>query len=302
MKNLTKLFGFNKESIIVLGVLIVLSITLFSIGDGGITVDITDYESEEIANVSYVLSGVLTMYTSINGLSETEIEPDPPLSDIYPTEFVKYIEEFNHYFDTTRVFIDHIDILGNHTFEKLNDSEYEYKISYTLDNQLHDFYFTQYKTQIEGKLVVGENEYPIEGSLEEDSNVIGIQLSVKLEGNGNYVDVGYSNEIRENGTKMYHVTTIRNYKSDYMQIMVAEQVSGTNIVLMSNQADYTISRSISLEDISYHVDYFINGIDGTVEIIVTLDEFGQEIFSYTIYGDDEVVELTLFDPDENNEN
>lgn len=161
-----RIFSLSKESVVFAFLLVIALVVMISIPDSRMTVEIQAYESEQIANTSYLSASMISMSTTVNELSlSTSILEMGVFQQLGSTDFEDDIEEFNQYFDILRVYIDQVDLQEIMTFEELVDSEYDYRLIYDLDNQQHIFYLNQNGTMLSGEMHVGTTIYTIEGTL-----------------------------------------------------------------------------------------------------------------------------------------
>lgn len=292
--------SFSKESIIFSFMLVIALIVMITVGDNNGTVEIQAYETKEIANTTYLTAGIISMSNTVNDLSvSTGFVQLGLMESLGSTNFEQNINQFNYYFDMLRVYVDQVDLQEIITFEELIDSEFDYKLSYVLDNQLHEFYISQNKTFLSGELHIENTVFIVEGTLEKNNNEIGLEL-VAYNGE-DYVKISYTNEIDDEIEKKYHIEQKMDQVIIQREITVKIEDDETVVEIKEDNAEYKISKTVLTDGIVYEVEYEVGNQEGEVEILITIDEFGNEVFRYDISENGEEVEIDLDDPDEDDE-
>ena len=293
-------FRLSKESLIFAFLLVIGLFVMISVGDGNVSIEIKAYETEEIANVSYLTAGMISMSSTVNELTvSTSIMQLGMIDALNVTDFEDNIDTFNCYFDMLRVYVDQVDMQEVIVFEELTNHELEYKLSYVLDNQLHEFYIIQIKSRIIGELLIEGVVYQVEGSLEEKENEIGLQITAF---NGeDFVSVAYSDDMDNETDKTYHIEQKIGDVVTNREISIRADGAETKVYIKEDNAEYEISKTVLAEGVIYEVVYKVGNQEGEVEILITIDEFGNEVFIYGISEDGEEIEIELEDPDEDDE-
>jgi len=279
---------FSKEGMLFAVVLVVGLIVILSAKDQ-ITVDLEEYDIAEFANVSYILGNMVLFYEN-----DTIVTEYPGLIDpgFYPSlnnfEFEYEIQHFHNYLEIFRKYINQENVEDNLTFITLEDQEYEYQISYEVENQEYILYFSQYGSVITAELHFNNNVFEFEGSLSEQEEETAFDLSYSQ---GEFIAVvSPSDFLAKEDESVYLIDTWIDNNLIQIRITLQQNQFGIDLLIEDEENTYTISKGSDL----YFVDYTVSGQIGTIEIKANTDTSGT-FYNYTIVENSEEIMVQMKD-------
>ncbi len=280
---------------------------------------------ESLATLSY-LSGSLMDIDS----SETVVSYVPTklaATDDEETEIEAELDIVNEYMDRLQEFMDNgTDSFGN-AVEGISDNPlYLFMITFTVNEEVYSIYYNidEVTLEISGILLIGDVEYQIEVTnslldndaldndddddeiddedqdedIEEDEEDENEQKMVLTAYNGdNFVQVTYKVETddEEIETKFKLVSNIDGVEKEvFMKISIEDDEYKITIEEEGNE--FTFKREVEDGETTYKLKYKVNGVEGEVKIIETVNELGETVYEYKIQEGDKSVEVEKDEP------
>ncbi len=260
-------------------------------------ITLSEVKTKKLVETSYMSASIIsnalanTQTTTISFIPLVEIE----------TEFEKNIDEFNYYFNMLKVFIDDDAFVNNAIVESLTNSDFEYKISYLVQNKEHIFYLTIDKNGIiSGEIIIGSQVFVVEGNIEEDNDEFELELIARK--NNDYIEIEYSSEFDDEIQKTYYIKQFINGVLTEKEITVEIEDDEVKVEIKQGNDNYLLEKYSENGVTVYFLEYEVNGREGEVYITEEIDAFGKTIYRYHISEGDLEKDLDLEDPgDEDDE-
>lgn len=279
-------------------VLTLVSIFAFDIFDGGTinpptTVKLTTFESEKLAELSYI-SGRL--FVANFSMKENSIMK---LSDTDKTEFENNIDEFNTYFDMLKVFLDNDEFSNDVIIEVIENSDYDTSISFNVDGKMYTFLVKVIDEKISGELTINNQTLVVEGKYSESDNELKLEL---LANNGSdYIKINYKTETVDEIEKKYEIEQFIDGVLTTKEIKISIESDEQKVEIKENDNSYELKKEKEGSLVVFKLFYEIDDQKGEVEIHETIDNTGTTIYSYKISEGEKYKEIDLDDPDEDEE-
>jgi len=246
--------------------------------------DISAYESERLAEISYLSASFIGADLTVS---------DPLfrfLNDTDTTQFETNDETINFYFDTLRVFLDEDAFAQSIAFTELEDSEFDYLITFDINGIPHEFYLVIIDGEISGQLVVNAAVFLVTGSYEETDTETTIEINA-VRGD-DHVIIRYSRESDEDLETKYEVQTRINGIETERNIKLSIEDDEAKVDIEEGDNSYQLKKEAEDGVIEYKLEYTLNGVSGQARITETTDAFGQPLYSYQVQENGKEVEVT----------
>jgi hypothetical protein len=259
---------------------------------------LTEFQTKKLVETSYMSASIISnvVVNTTTPLSFTEFMP---LAES-ETEFEKNIDDFNSYFNMLKVFIDDQSFLDNAIFETLEDSDYDYKISYLVEGKEYIFLLTFSKTgAITGEITIGDKVLLVEGDYKETENSYELELIARR--NNDYIEIEYQSETEDEIEKSYHIKQFINGIESEKEISIKSSDEEVTVEISQGEDSYSLEKYSENGVTVYFLEYEVNNLEGEVYITETVDEFGKTIYRYHISEGEIEKDIDLDDPDEEDE-
>ena len=259
-------------------------------------IKLNDSQTKTLVETSYMSASIIS-----NALSATTTSPlfFMPLAD-QEVEFEKNIDEFNRYFNMLKVFIDQDNFLDTALIEELTDSEFNYKITYTVNNKTYNFFLNiTEENEITGEITINQEVYTVEGEIEENNE--DFTLYLKAYKDDSYIIIEYNSETDDEIEETYILK--QNINSIYIEreINIEKEDDEVSVEIIEGENHYLLEKFSENGVTVYFLEYEVNNIEGEVYITESIDEFGKTHYNYHISEGDLEKEIDMDDPDEDDD-
>ena len=254
---------------------------------------LSEFQTKKLVETSYMSFSIIS-----NVIDSTETTPleFTPL-DFEETEFEKSIEDFNYYFNMLKVFIDDDTFVENALFETLDDSSYDYKIIYSVENKDYVFYLRiDNENDLFGEITVDNQTLIVEGSYEENEDEFKLNLIAKK--NEDFIIVEYKSETKDEVEKKYSIKQKINNVYLEKEIVIEKEADEVKVEIKQGNDSYKLEMYSKNGVTVYYLEYEVHDLDGEVYITENIDEFGKTIYSYHITEDGIERDIDIEDPDD----
>jgi hypothetical protein len=259
-------------------------------------ITLSQVQTQKLVETSYMSASIISnavVNSTATALSFIDLEDNV-------TEFEKNIDEFNYYFNMLKVFIDNSDFTANASIEELIDQDYQYKISYLVDNKEYVFYLNFDESgNIDGEINIGSNKMLVEGKFEEKDDEFELELTARK--NNDYIIIEYKSETSDEIETKYLIK--QNINSIYIEkeINIEFEDDEVKVEIKQGEDQFLLEKYSENGSVVYFMEYEVNNFEGEVYITESIDEFGKTIYSYHITEGDFEKDIDLEDPDDDDE-
>ena len=259
-------------------------------------ISLSQVQTQKLVETSYMSASIISnavVNSTATALSFIELDDNI-------TEFEKNIDEFNYYFNMLKVFIDNSDFTANASIEELIDQDYQYKISYLVDNKEYVFYLNFDESgNIDGEINIGSNKMLVEGKFEEKDDEFELELTARK--NNDYIIIEYKSETSDEIETKYLIK--QNINSVYIEkeINIEFEDDEVKVEIKQGEDQFLLEKYSENGSVVYFMEYEVNNFEGEVYITESIDEFGKTIYSYHITEGDFEKDIDLEDPDDDDE-
>lgn len=259
------------------------------------TGDISAFESEKIAEISYISSSFIgsSITVSTNALQF--------LADTDETEFETENDTFNVYFDTLRVFLND-DFSSLITVTELTDEAFDYLITFDVNGHPYQYYLSRDGDTITGELVINAQIFTVTGSIEEtieDGVVVETTFEIQAISGSDYVHIEYKTESEDEIETKYTITSRINNVEKEQEIKISHEEDESSVEIQDGENQYTLQKELENGVIEYKLEYQINGVEGEAKIIERVDTNGNTTYAYQIKEGDVEKEIEKGKPSYN---
>ena len=221
----------------------------------------------------------------------------------------KQLGEASTYFSSLRVFLDH-GLDNPFTIEEnLNVNEdYEYQMRYTVNELTYTILFNEDDSgTLNGVLIMNGNVYLLSGERENDGSEEEIYLKTTSKSNNeNYIEIEVESSIEDadNEFEMSLQSVIDGVEKSLTIEFEFEEGEASIEVETSDSHYYSFERESDDDGVTeYYFEYLINVTKGEVELTITRNSDGTEVYHYTIEenGEKKIIEDTRGDRNDDNE-
>lgn len=223
-------------------------------------------------------------------------------------EIEKELGEVSAYFNRLKVFLDH-GLVNPFTIESGFDvnEDYDMEMRYTVEDKTYTILFNEdSEGNLEGVLIMNGNEFTLEGWRESDRETDDGEVEVEEEiflrttdkDSDNYVEIEIESEREEDEFEFEMTLTmvIDGVEKTLAIEFESDEDEVTIDIETANGNTYEFTRETDDGEIVYHFEYTVNGVDGEVELTITVSEDGSKVYRYVIEEDGE--EKVIFETDE----
>jgi len=297
IRNESKTYGFRFYKYMfstLLAVAILVVVITLPRGDYDNPNIISAFESERLAEITYVASSfissdVVTQSSSVLFLSNEET-----------TEFENHDDLINFYFDTLKVFLDNDGLGDTVQVVNLSDSEYDQLISFSIDNEDYNFYITLKGNEILGSLVIRDYELSLSGEIEDVEGEFKIIINA-TQGNS-FISLTYITEIK-NDTEIEY-SLIQNIdgieKNKTIKLSIEEDEK--KVEIKDGNSEYSLKKEFDDGNFQYNLRYSINDISGNATISEETDINGNQKYVYNVSEQGKEVTVEHGKPANKNDN
>lgn len=303
VKQTTSFFSRTRMIVIsslVLIAALVLSLTVPNGDNPGQEIVINAYESERIAEITYITSSLIGSNISLSNTDMIPLSNFSLFDGEDSTKFEENDELINLYFDTLRVFLDEDTFQDHITVTQSENDPNTQIISFTILNIEYSLTITFTNELFTGQLLVGDVTYDVTGKLEESLD----ELKLELEAiNGDdYVQIKFESEKDENEIeRKYQIKERVNGSEKEQEIKVSHEQSEYKIEIKDGENEYQLKKELEGTQYEYKLEYKINGTEGEAIITESVDGNGQVIYQYQVKEGNQEKEVETGRPDYDHE-
>lgn len=292
----TRIFLFSMTSVVIL-IVVLLSIPSTSAPQPVLT---QQYESEAIAEVSYLTANLLFSTATISETSHMNLSTVYNLSD-EETEFEENEEMINLYFDTLRVFLEEDLFSETVQVEVSEDDPNTYIITFQSLGDIYELVVTFTERNFTGTLEVNQVIYQVSGKVEESDTEF--NLTFEAEKDESYMKVEYKTEAKENEVEhKYEITQNVNNTEYKKEVKVSREQNEFKVEITENQNQYQLKKETEDGQNQYKLEYNIEGINGEAIITESSNANGETTYQYQIKEGSVEKDITKGKPESNNGN
>jgi len=259
---------------------------------------LSEFQTKKLVETSYMSATIISnvVADSITPLAYTTLLA----IDNNETEFEKSIDQFNYYFNMLKAFIDDDSFIDNALVEELTESDYDYRISYFVDNKEYVFLLkVNDDDTITGQLTIGTKTMIIEGKIKDEANEYKMEIVAKS--NQDYIKIEYKTETDDETVREYQIQEYINGVETEKEVKIEIEGDEVKVEIQEGENEYLLQQYLRNGSTTYYLEYQVNGLEGEAYITESLDVNGKTIYSYHIEEDGKERDLDLEDPDEEDE-
>ncbi len=257
---------------------------------------LTEIQKEKLVETSYMSANIIS--NSIVNATTLSLTKLALLSE-EQTEFEKNIDDFNMYFNMLKVFIDEENIMENAEIETLVDSDYDYRIVYSVGFKEYEFFLAFDNQKITGIINIGQKQLTVDGIFHETSDSFKLDLEARQ--NDDYIKIKYNSSNDSAIEQKYEIEQEINGVYLEKEVKVKSNNNKTTVEIDEENAQYKLEKYLENGDTIYYLEYEIGDSSGEAYIIETTNDLNQTIYQYSISEDGLEKEIELEDPDEDEE-
>lgn len=269
-------------------------------------------DTKTLAYSTYLAGSLLS---ESDGESETTSHFGPTLLNTTSEAMTKIEQELGEvstYFNRLRVFLDH-GLSNPFTIEDDLDvnEDYAFEMRYTVEEKTYTLLFNEDDNGVlSGILITSGKEFTLSGERESESEDGESEEEIYLktidtENANNFIEIEMESSIEdsENAFEMSLHSVIDGVEKELS--IEFESEDGEAAIAIETEAGNSYSFERESEDdgvTEYYFEYTIDGVEGEVELTITKQSDGSEVYTYTIEedGEETVIEETE-DDDEDSE-
>ncbi|AIO18403.1 hypothetical protein KQ51_00520 [Candidatus Izimaplasma bacterium HR1] len=266
-------------------VLIIALVVMFVIPNTntpGTPVTINAYESERIAEVTYLTTSLIGSNIVLSNTDMMLLDNNIIITaDNETTEFEDNDELINLYFDTLRVFLEDDLFQNSITTTISEDDPNTHIITFSIQEIEYVLTVTFLNNTFSGTLSVGGVTYDVTGKLEE--SIDELKLELEAVNGDDYVHIEFVSEQDENEIeRKYQIHERINNVEKEQEIKVSLEENEYQIEIKDGENEYRLEKEMEGSEYQYKLEYKINGIEGEAIITESVDVNGNIVYQYQI--------------------
>lgn len=275
-------------------VLLIAVAIITNLNPSQITPSLSEVKTKKLVETSYI-SATIIANTAITATNTT------PLSFVQladnETEFEKNITDFNRYFNMLKAFIDEENFSDMAIIEEIEDTEYQYKISYSVDNKEYVIYLLlNEENEISGEITISGKTMTIEGKIEDKDDEFSLELIARK--GEDFIVIEYESEFEDEIQKKYYIKQSINGIYLEKEVSVEIEDEETKVEIKEGNDSYKLEKYSENGVTIYYLEYEVNNLDGEVFITESIDQLGKTTYSYHIKESGIEKDIDLDDPDD----
>jgi hypothetical protein len=238
-------------------------------------ITISAYESEKIAEISYITTSFIGASVSVNNSLLLSLAVGET------TEFEDNDELVNLYFDTLRVFLEDDVFSDSLTVTYVEDDPNSVIILFTVEETSYELHVTFDGSDFSGTLVIAGVIYDVFGNLEDTEEKMNLSFEAK---NGqDIVSIEYESEQKsdEIETKYQVHQRIGNVESN-KEIKVSQEGNENSVEIKEGNNEYKLAKEMEDGQCQYKLEYKINSVEGEAVIKEQTDVNGNTTYNYQV--------------------
>ncbi|PAT02166.1 hypothetical protein CI105_02140 [Candidatus Izimaplasma bacterium ZiA1] len=264
--------GYRKLSMIAALLLVIISIPyLAKINDALPELSI---DQQELSMASVLAANLLTEQLSLDSDYTLMFLAD----DVY--EIDNELDHVNLYFDKFKSFMNDESLTTSLNLKESTMSGYQYRLDFEAYNLNYQLHFNFNDGDINGLLKSDNEEFTINGAFVQQGD--NSSFSIKAQNGSNYIEIirDEKNEGSESKLEL-RINERINSRFTNKEVVIKTEESEKVITVTDNGNSYKIKSQIN-EEYQYRLEYHFNGVDGVLEINETIDNEGNQSYSYKI--------------------
>lgn len=275
-------------------VLLIAVAIITNLNPSQITLTLSDAKTKKLVETSYI-SATIIANTAITATNTTPLSFVQLADD--ETEFEKNITDFNHYFNMLKAFIDEENFSDMAIIEEIEDTIYQYKISYAVDNKEYVIYLSvNEENEIDGEVTILGKTMTIEGKIEDKEDEFSLELIARK--GEDFIVIEYESEFEDEIQKKYYIKQSINGIYLEKEITVEIEDDETKVEIKEGNDSYKLEKYSENGVTIYYLEYEVNNLDGEVFITESIDQLGKTTYSYHIKESGIEKDIDLDDPDD----
>lgn len=259
--------------------LVALAIFTFVIPPNGNYTDVKAYQSETIAEVSYLTSSLISSNLIVKNTDILYLSNDYLIEDT--TQFEENDNVINLYFNTLKVFLED-DLFSSSVVTTVSDTDPNtYIITFQAEQETFVLTITFNQEQFTGTLEVNGDTYDVTGVLEDTPSEFKLVLAAENETSA--IEIEYKTERKEAETQhQYQIRQDVNGTVQTKEIKVSRELTGYKVEIKENENQYQLKKEQEGTEFQYKLEYSLNGTTGEAIIQESVDQDGNVSYSYQI--------------------
>ncbi len=254
-------------------------------------------DTKTLAYSTYIAGSFLTAETQED--SDSTYDTGPALlstgTENAMSEIEKELGEVSTYFNQLRVFLDH-GLTNPFTIEDSLDvnEDYAFEMRYTVEDKTYTILFNENDAGVlNGILIAGGREFILTGESEneneegESEEEIYLKTTDKSNEN-NYIEIEIESSIEEdeNAFEMSLYSMLDGIEKELTIEFESEEGEASIEIETADGNSYSFERESEDDGVTeYYFEYTIGDTEGEVELVITRQSDGTEVYHYTIEED-----------------
>ena len=233
--------------------ILILAVVIFATNANNPTTPpaLSEFQTKKLVETSYmsatIISNVVT--DSITPLAYTTLLA----IDNEETEFEKNIDQFNYYFNMLKAFIDDDSFIDNALVEELQDSDYDYEISYFVDNKEYVFLLKVNEDDtISGQLSIGSKTMNIEGKIKDEVNEY--KMEIVARSGQDYIKIEYKTETDDETVREYQIQEYINGVETEKEVKIEIEGDEVKVEMQEGENEYLLEQYLRNGSTTYYIE------------------------------------------------
>lgn len=270
-------------------------------------------DTRTLAYSTYLAGSLLSAYEGEDDSAHTNTPALLNTTGDAMTEIEQELGDVSTYFKQLRVFLDH-GLTNPFTIEEdldVND-DYAFEMRYTVEEKTYTLLFNEDENGVlTGILITGGREFTLTGERESENDDGESEEEIYLktidkDNADNFIEIEMESSIDEdeNAFEMSLHSVIDGIEKELTIEFESEDGEAAIEIETADGNAYSFERESEDDGVTeYYFEYEIDGTEGEVELIITKESDGTEVYTYTIEedGEEKVIEETEDDDDESDD-
>jgi len=264
--------GFSKLSMIAALLLVIISIPYLSkIND---TLPDLTIDQQELSMASVLAANLLSEQLSLDEDYTLMFLAD----DVY--EIDNELDHVNLYFDKFKSLMNDENLTTSLNLKRSSISSYEYQLNFEAYNLSYQLHFNFNDGDINGLLKSNNGDYTINGAFVQQGE--NSSFTIKAQSGSNYIELIRDEKNEDSESKLeLRINERINTRLSNKEVVIKTEESEEVITVNENGNSYKIKAQVN-EEYQYRLEYQFNGINGVLEINESVDDEGNQSYSYRI--------------------
>jgi hypothetical protein len=234
---------------------------------------LNSYNTKKIAELSYLTGNLISVEANLDNHNFLLLTNDDT------TSFELEEDNINVYFDMLKVYLED-DFSQNIKLEPSDKTDFDYLISFDIDDNIYKFYLNLNNQTFNGVLYIGSSNLDVTGTMKDEDGEM--KLSLEAYSGNDFVKIDYKYENEDEMSSVYSISSsISNVQSN-REIKVTKDTDESKVVIKDNGNEYTLKKEFEDGSNHYKIEYNIEGIKGEAKITEVMDSLGNVVYQYSV--------------------